>query len=266
MKNLLLVLVITLIFSNYSFAQDFKVIHINGTIVAQSTQKSLERGSSFSETEKFNYKTKDATAMVINTKAGTRYVLKNSSGTENYQKANLTPSMSNISSRSAGLNNRFDLKSHFDGKLVILETLRIKINKSIFPMNENQFFFIRYLYKGEIINKKLSFKNDTLMINKDSLLSVDGKPILNEEITEMELMYYSTVNDKLISTLISSTFYPVFPVDSVLKEEIKIMKDVLKDRPEPEIINTVNNYIIDVYGKTDYENIEEWYRKTFTEN
>jgi hypothetical protein len=261
-KYFLLLLVVSLaIFQTQ--AQDYKVIHVNGTIVAQSTKSNLTRGTAFGEKEKFQYKTNDARAVVINTKKGQRYILKSTSADAGYHNANLTPSAGNISSRAGGLNNRLDLRNHFNGKYVILGELKVVINSAAFPMDKEHFFYINYLYKGESINKRLLFRGDTLIINKDSLLRVDGKSIRNEDITEMKLIYYSKVDGKVAPSVISSTFYPIFPEEETLKEEVEIVVDAMKGKSEDEIIKAIASYISDVYGKSNKENVAQWYHANF---
>jgi hypothetical protein len=264
-KSLLSFLVISLAIFQAS-AQDYKVIHVNGTIEAQSTHANLARGTSFGEKEKFQYKSNDARAVVINTKKGERYILKGSVADAGYHNASLTPSAGNISSRAGGLNNRLDLMNHFDGKYVILGELKVVINSTAFPMDKNHFFYINYLYKGESINKRLSYNGDTLIINKDSLLRVDGKPIRNEDITEMKLIYYSKENGKITPSVISSTFYPVFPKEEELKQEVEIVTDAMKSKPEDEIVKAIASYIYDVYGKSNKENVAQWYQTNFKSN
>ena len=247
-------------------AQNYKVIHVKGTIIAQSTKSNLERGVAFGEKEKFQYKSNDARAVVINTKEGKRFILKSSSADAGYHNANLTPSAGNISSRAGGLNNRLDLRNHFDGEYVILGELRVVINSNAFPMDKEHFFYINYLYKGESINKRLLFSGDTLIINKDSLLQVDGNPIRNEDITDMKLIYYSKVDGKVVPSVISSTFYPVFPEETNLREEVEIVVDAMKEQSDNEIVNAITSYITEVYGKSDNDNVAQWYHANFKEN
>jgi hypothetical protein len=247
-------------------AQDYKVIHVNGTIEAQSTHSNLIRGTAFGEKEKFQYKSDGARAVVINTKKGKRYILKGSASDAGFHNANLTPSAGNISSRAGGLNNRLDLKNHFDGKYVILGELKVVVNSAAFPMDDNHFFFIRFIYKGEKIDKQLYHNKDTLIIIRDSLLQLDHKPIKNEDITEMQLIYATKVDGRYNLSIISSTFYPVFPDEKELKEEVEIVADAMKNQPEDEIVKAVVSYISDVYGKSNKENVAQWYHANFVSN
>ncbi len=262
MKQLLIIIAISV--SQLLVAQEFTTLHVNGTILDKAANKQLITGYTFGKSDQFLFKTTNANAMIINKSTGNRFILKESNAADALASSNLTPSMSNISSRAGGaLNNRLDLMNHFQGKYVILGTLKVIINPSVFPMNESEFFFIRYIYKGEEINKKLDYSGDTLFINKDSLLRVDDKPILNEDITEMKMMYFSKKDDKSVVTEISSSFYPVFPDENELKTEIKIIKDAVKQKKETETIKDVADYINEVYGKVNMDNITDWYHRAF---
>lgn len=53
-----------------------------------------------------------------------------------------------------------DLQNNFSGKYVVLEKQSIQIDKTNFPMDNDNFFFLRYLYKGEEINKKLTYSGE----------------------------------------------------------------------------------------------------------
>lgn len=246
-----------------SYSQNYKVIHVNGKIQKLSNKELLDRGSGLKTDEKLNYITQGARAVVVDATAGKRMILENSVQGEASVKASMSPSMGNISSRSGSLLQRLDVKNHFQGKYVILETLKIPINPQVFPQSDTQFFFVRIVYKGESINKKLYHHADTLMIHKDSLLRVDGKPINNEDITEMHLMYYSKVNDNITTTSISDSFYPVFPDLQELKLEVELLLATLPIDSEMSKFDFVNGYVQDAYGKTNYENIKTWFDKNF---
>lgn len=260
-----LIFSVLLTMSLISVGQKYKVIHVNGQIQAVSTKKMLDRGSSFGEKEKFSYITQDARAIVVDSDAGKRLILQKPQSGDASLAANLTPSMGNISSRSGSLLNRLDVKNHFSGKYVIINELKISLNPQVFPQNDSQFFYISYIYKGESINKKLMHKADTLVINKDSLLKVDGKPILNEDITDMKLSYYSKVNGVVTTALISDSFFPVFPDTTILKSEIELLLSALPADFQGSKLNMANDFISDAYGKTNYENVKQWYLSHFTD-
>ena len=257
MKNLFILLLAFYFTSIYS-QENFKVIKINGTIVNEKSKSNLSRGSVFSDNDKFKFESSSSRAAVINNKG--RYILQANNSNNAYAKAFLTPAMSNMSSRSGAIVNQVDLQNHFNGNYLIFKKDKIKISKDNFPMDENNFFYIRYDYKGESINKKLSYTNDTLVIDKKELIAVDGKPIPNKEITNMELLYYKKAEGKSISV---GDFKPVFVNEKDFKSEIEIILEGVKGKTKQEKIDEILSYVNDFYGKPNKENLVDWIEENF---
>lgn len=259
MKTIFIFISTFLFFAFCINAQDnYKVIKVNGTIVVQKTNAALQMGTVFGEDDELQFKTTNARAAVINPNKG-RFVLMPSNNDVAYAKANLTPAMSNISSRAGAMISRIDIENHFSGKYAILDKVEVKINPSLFPMTDSKFFFIRYDYKGETINKKLPFVADTLIIDKKELLTIDGQPIPNPNITKMEILYMET-DDNNKRTLISE-FDPIFLDGDELIGEVKIILDEIADKTREEKLDEVIAYITEFYGKPNKENIEQWLDK-----
>jgi hypothetical protein len=240
------------------FAQDkFTVIKVNGSIIIQSTGSALNIGTAFGQNEDLLFKSTDSRAAVINPKRG-RYLLTSDNVSEfRNSKSNFLPSSGKVSARGGEMIlNINDLKNYFDGNYVIFDKIKIKINPEAFPMNDKKYFYIRYLYKNETINKKLAFSSDTLIITKNELLTIDGKQIPNPEISEMKLMYMEE-GEKYVSTPICA-FVPVFPNLEQLKQEVKIILDQMKDKTYNEKLCEISSYISDFYGKPEENNLKEW--------
>ena len=243
------------------YAQDYRVIKVDGSILYKKNDNPLIKGNQFTDGEEFLFKTNSSRAAVIRPGKG-RFILKPDNSDLAYAKANLAPAMSNMSSRSGALINKVDLENYLSGDFVIIDQVKLKLNKTVFPMNENQFFYISYMYKGERIDKLLAYHEDTLIINQAELLKVDGKSILNPEITRMELKYMNKSENNGRITV--SSFNPVFPDKALLKEEVQIIIDSSTDKNKEEKIKEALMYINDFYGKTDKENVEEWMSKEFS--
>lgn len=260
MKKLLFVL---MVLNLNLFAQDkFTVIKISGNILVQSTGEALGIGKSFSQNDELLFKIPDSRAAVINPKRGRFLLTSNSVDEFKNSKSNFLPSTSNISARGVSdIFNIDDLKKVFEGNFVIFDVLKIKINSTFFPMNEKKYFYIRYNYKNETINKKLLFSKDTLLINKDYLLTIDGKQIPNPEIKEMKLMYMEE-GEKYVSTPIC-VFTPVFPDKTALKNEIKIILEQYKDKNYNEKFNEVNAFINEFYGNPEENGLKLWLKENF---
>ncbi|MBI5218299.1 MAG: hypothetical protein HY958_05155 [Bacteroidia bacterium] len=258
MKKYILLLILSLP-TAMIFAQDnYTVIKANGKIVIVESNKALVTGVSFNDNNKLDFETSDARAAVMSPGKGRFVLMQNKSGIA-YAKANLTPSMSNISSRGGILSNKIDMENHFSGKYVILNKIGLKINSNAFPMDEEHFFYIQYEYKGEKINKKLPYKNDTLIIDRAELFTIDGWPIPNPNIPDMDILYMNK-KDGGKSIKINS-FNPVFPNLEDLKKEIEIILESSKKLSSEEKIQTVLSYINEMYGKPDKDNVAQWLKK-----
>lgn len=241
-----------------SFSQDnFKVIKVNGTILLKSKNIFLETGTVFSEKEALLFRTEDATAAVINSQRG-RMILTNNNHDLSNASSNFLPSMYNISSRGGSLVNIVDLQNHFSGKYVVLGKQAIEMDVKNFPMDKDNFFFLRYIFKGEEINKKLGYSGDTLIIDKRSLYTVDGNPIPSPDNTSIRLFYH-----KGSESIPVSEFDLIFPDIRQLTKEIQIILDEIKNKSFSEKFAEVTSYINEEYGKVNKGNLLTWLDTNF---
>lgn len=258
MKPIISVLFFLFIFTGTVFSQnDFKVIKVNGTILLKDRGISLETGTVFSQKEDLLFRSDDATAAVINSQRG-RIVITSNNHDLSAAGSNYLPSMYNISSRGAALLNRSDISDHFSGRYVILEKEEINVNPDAFPMNKENFFFLRYTYKGEEINKMLPFRGSTFYLDKTSLLTVDGNPIPGTDNTKIKLYYHRAGESVLISE-----FDLIFPEMSQLKKEIEIILSECKKNAKDDIIREAGSYINEFYGKVNAEILAGWLESNF---
>jgi hypothetical protein len=258
MKSIIAALILVFLFIESSFSQDnFKVIKVNGTILLKTKGISLETGTVFSEKEDLLFRSEDATAAVINSQRG-RMILTNKNHDLSAASSNYLPSMYNISSRGGSLVNLMDLQNFFSGKYVVLGRQTIELDKSNFPMDKDHFFFLRYIYKGEEINKKLEYSGDSLVIDKRSLYTVDGNPIPSPDNTAIRLFYHKGSESVLISE-----FDLIFPDINQLKKEIQIILDETKGKSTGEKVGEVNSYLNEFYGKVYKENLISWLTGNF---
>ena len=258
MKSIITALIFLSIVIGPALSQDeFKVIKVNGTIVLKAKGISLETGTIFSEKEDLLFRSEDATAAVINSQRG-RLVLTNKNHDLSTASSNYLPSMYNISSRSGSLSNNADLSTNFSGKYVVLDKQNITIESKSYPMDKDHFFFLRYIYKGEEINKKLAFAGDTLTIDKISLLTVDGNPIPSADNTSIKLFYRKGAESVFISE-----FDLIFPDMKQLKKEIEIILAEIKDKSAKSKTGEIDSYIHEFYGKVQRENLIVWLETNF---
>jgi hypothetical protein len=258
MKSLITTLLLVSFALGTALSQDdYKVIKVNGTIVLKTKGISLETGTVFSEKEDLLFRSEDATAAVINSQKG-RLVLTNKNHDLSSARSNLLPSMYNISSRSALLSNDSDISTNFSGKYVVIDKQKIHIDSRTYPMDKDHFFFLRYLYKGEEINKKLAFSGDTLILEKVTLLTVDGNPIPSADNTTIKLFYR-----KVTESVFISEFDLIFPDMKQLSKETEIILSEIKDKPAKTKVAEIYSFLNDYYGKVQRENLTEWLETSF---
>jgi hypothetical protein len=255
MRKLIISAVLLVFVAALSYGQEnFKVIKVNGTITLKAKGISLETGTVFSEKEDLLFRSEDATAAVINSQKG-RLILTSKNHDLSSASSNYLPPMYNIASRGLKTGNS-DIKNIFSGKHCVLGKQKIVVNDSEYPMNKENFFFMRYTYKGEEINKKLDFAHDTLIIEKSWLYTIDGKPVTGPDNTNVDLYYRKGSQSILINKLDL-----IFPDENQLAKEIKVILDEFQKKAEKEKLVEISSYIAENYGKVSDENLISWLGK-----
>lgn len=240
-----------LLFTSLSvFAQsDYTVIKVYGDILLKKDNRSLNQGDRFSDKDVLVFRTTESKAAVVHPEKG-RLIISEASGGS---KSNFVPAMSNVSTRGVNVTTASDLINEFKGNYIFFNKVNLKVNPNLFPLGENSFFFIRYTYEGETINKRLGYTSDTVIINKDELLRVDGTPVDAKQISEMKLFF---MKDKKTSFICA--FNPVFPEMELLKKEIQIIAQTLSSKDKLFLIDEIEAYLIENYGKFDKTDLRVW--------
>lgn len=237
-------------------ADTYKVIKVNGQIIYVKSGSSMKMGDVFAPSTSLKFKTNESRAAVISKIKGRFILTQGASGA----RSNLLPAMNNISSRAGALLNIIDLKNHFQGKYVILGEMLLTIGKDAFPMDDKHFFFLRFDYNGEVINKRLPIKDGKLVLNRDEIYKIDGKAI-EGDVKEMTLYYRD--NEKKANNKINS-FNPVFPDISLLKDELNIIISEYSEKDADKKKSEITSYINEFYGKPDKDNLAEFLKKEFS--
>ncbi len=228
---------------------NYQVIRVDGMITFIRTGKLMARGDVFPENEKLKFKTQKSRAAVIS-KLNGRKIL---TASESTGKGQLLPAMNNVASRSGAIINAIDLRNHFSGNYLLLSEVSLQINKESFPMDESKFFFIRYDFQGEAINKKLSHEGDVLKIETNELFRIDGTPIDRTKISQMILFY----RDGSKNTQVGE-FAPVAPMDEDLKAEVEIILAQTSATDKAEKTEEIQSYLTEFYGKVNQEDLSRW--------
>ncbi len=262
MKKIIKLLLIALFLNaNSLLAIDkYTVVKVLGSITIKKTGANLKQGDIILANEPIDFKSPEAKASVISAEKGRFILTANSnalSGLSNV-KSNLLPPMGNISSRSGLILNLADLKTNFTENYLILKQVELAVGKSAFPMNDSSFFYFSYVYNQENINKKLAYKNDTLLIIEKELFLIDGLAVAHAESTAVKLNYKSGK-----SSLFITNFNVITPNNDQIIKEIKIILEQSKNKNYKTILNDVTSYFTEFYGKTDLKNVEKWLNSNF---
>lgn len=236
--------------------EKYKVIKVNGQIIIKRSGKSLSTGDELLSSTPLDFKTTDSRAAVISPSKG-RFVL---TAQANTGKTNLVPGMNNVASRAGALLNIIDLKNHFSGDYVVLEKNKLKISKEAYPMSQKNFFFLRFEYNGESINKRLDFEGDSLVLDRAAIFKIDEKPVAVTE--KLPCGLYYRISESNENKPISN-FNAVFPDLAVLKTEVQVILDNCSGKKTSERVDEVSAYINEFYGKPDKDNLLEWLQKNF---
>jgi hypothetical protein len=258
MKKKLIFLLIVGFSIEAAYCQDnFTVIKVSGNIVIERTGSSLSSGTAFSQNENLLFKIPESRAAVINPQRG-RYLL-TSENLEEFRnsKSNFLPAAGKISTRGTGLNNKIIApKDQFKGNYLFFDEVKMVIDTTIYPMSQKKFFYLTYDYKTRTINKKLAFKQDTLLIKRNELLTVDGKEIPDPQINQMKLVYLTEGKD-FVSTDVC-TFNPIFPDLKTMAKELKLLLDQMGNKTYNERLGEITAFITEFYGKPDEESLIKW--------
>ena len=254
--RLIVIIICTLLIGNLSAQSDYKVIKVNGSILYVRTGSSMAQGDVFAEDEDLDFATPNSRAAVINPQKGRFVLAAGSQGQVARANSNFLPAMSNISTRGGALNSLNDIQNQFNGSVAILYKASWHINPYQFPMNEDTFFYLQYLCNGERINKKLLFKDNNLVFDREDILKVDGNPIKGPDTPNTILYYYGRDGARYISA-----FEMVFPDLADLAAEAGIIMAESGEAPYNKIVNELSGYIFEFYGKPDKQDVMQFMAK-----
>ncbi len=234
-------------------ADKYKVIRVDGKIVFKKTEANMKKGDIFLSGTALSFRSPQSRAAVISSLKG-RFVL---SASEKGQ-TKILPAANNISSRSGALINMIDLKNHFSGNYLVLDKLHLEIGEERFPMNKDNFFYLSYEYNGEKIRKKVGYEaGNKLILDKSEIFKIDGEQIPTSKM-DMTLYYRQGEESNKISS-----FSPVFPDLSELKDEIQIISDEFSNKTNAVKIQEITAYLDEFYGKPQKENLKGWLKTEF---
>ncbi len=271
MKTFFFIITSLILFSSPLFSSDiYYVIHVKDTIIVKNTRTILKVGDKISSDEELIFKSPNAAAAIISPQKG-RFTLsvcgkktrRKYKEFADFVKNLLMPSSSRVSTRRGELNNFVDLRSHFTGgNYLIIKKVLLKINADAFPMTDTSFFYVKYTFDNEVINKKLTFSGDTLIIDPKTLYTFEGNPIQSSRTSDTKIYYYQK---KEIKSILIAEFNPVIPDENLLRKECMLLISQLKKQGKDviSISNEVIAFLNEFYGKPNMMDVTHWLNKTF---
>jgi hypothetical protein len=243
-----------------AWSQDYFVLQVKGQVKRAKTGTFIKTRDVIRADEQISFSSSADAVAVVNAKSG-RFIIKPGPPTKTnellaYVKDALTTASTRLSTREGGFNNALDIQAFFSVPIYFMPELRYKVNKESFPISEEAFFFIRYLYNGEEINKQLLVNSDNMIIiNRSELFKIDGKSISEREAKDFQLLYYNS-NGTL--ELCPVTFELSDP--EKVKNEIAVLMETLKPSQDYAAVvwDEVLAYLKENYAKADRSNLQRW--------
>ena len=260
MKNTIITFVFLCFITSFSIAEDFFVLHTKGTIMMNNNP--LKKGDKLTAQSEITFQGADAVAVVMSTKRG-RLILKNqNTASDNsefsYIVSNIfSPSSGKLSTRAGEILNFIDLSAYVKHEnYIVIDSSVIPLGVNGISVDEKHFFFVRYRYKGETINKKLETKNGNVSITS-SLYSVDGISVGFEDVSDGMLFYYDAEEQ---TTKEVGAFMPVFIDSKEVEETRNLIKQISSKKDD--VSSEVRAFIKDAYGFIPKKDFDRWYSST----
>lgn len=249
-------------------ASEYIILHVKGEVWLESTKARLKPSDKIKEADKVVFGTKEGLVAVIHPTKG-RFIMKpRSAGSGNeagelagFVKNMLVAGTGRASTREGKLTNDLAFKQlleaspleYLDGQFIFIgDTARLEVSLEAYPLDARNFFFVRYQYRGERINKKVPYEGNHILFTSASLFQVDGNPITPSEATGFQLLFRQSSTSE--SRLICS-FRPLFIKESELTRELKLLQPYLKGLTQEEKLQELRAYMTDAHGKVRMEHL-----------
>lgn len=265
MKKSLLLPFVLLLFANLSYSQCYTVLSVKGEIISEKTGQPIKEMDEVCATDKLKFGTKDSKAAVLSPEQG-RFVIKfNDKKKDNslfaFVSSVLNPGKEKLSTKIMFFDDTEEeslelFKNEFGTNYFIIKESSIFADKRFFPMNENSYFFVKYLYEGKEIKSKLKYKEETFYIDKD-VFKNNGDVINPESVDSVSLNYFSKKKNESIQI---ATFRLAFANEEELKSELSNYISILKQSGKSDYLTReeVTYYLNDIYGNVNGNDVYKW--------
>jgi len=255
------IIFVLLLFTLRGYTQTYIVLKVKGEILNEQTGQLLKANDELNLNDKITFKSDKALAALYNKDSG-RFLLKPMKKFE----GELTEYVYATLVKSKGITDKglFSLQKEFESPYFVIGEFKFKINPKEYPITNNSYFFIRYIYQDDTISKKISFTSDEIIFVKNFIYTIGDKQINQELVDRVDLYYTYVKNNKQREQLISK-FILRFADEEELKKELDSYIELLNasGKNKDEITEELIAYIVDVYGRTNYDYAKSWLKNTY---
>ncbi len=238
----------------------YYVLHVKGHVTLEKSKALLKPNDQVSDQDKILFGGPADAVAVISSKSG-RMVLRPKPAAKSSELICvvtdiLNPGTGRLSARAGGITNRVELNHFFSrDTLFLLGEGKVWISPAAFPVNSTNFFFIRYTWNGETINKKIVFHQDTMLLSRQEIYKVDGAQIAPKSVKNATLLYKQ---GSAMSEV--SPFMVAFPEEASLREIVAAFK-MRSTLTGNQFLDELTALLSDIYGRTNRENVHDWLKK-----
>ncbi len=246
--------VLSIFYSFFCSAQDYKVVHISGNIYAEKVKRNLILGDQLKPEENISVEDDKVNCLLFNGKKKLAYnslsSLKKGNVSEFFAMA---PERQLIASRGAGDSAYIKLEDYFNNNkyLFISTDEEVLLDaKYINDLGNNKFLIVDSDKKKTLLH----FENATLKLETSKLFSVGE--------TEKEIEFYrvNTVSGEFIKET-SLTILKMS--EEELKNQIGLIDSTIDNEIEnEERLRIIYDILCDIYGSLNYKKLTEFYNRT----
>jgi hypothetical protein len=269
MKKVFILLFILIISYNSSFSQCYTILSVKGEIKLEKTGQQVKEMDEICATDKLIFGSSDSKAAVFSSEKG-RFIVKPDKKQKNslvaYVSSVLFPGKERLSTKiilfdDEELENLKFLENEFGKNYFVIRESKVYADEKYFPMNEHNYFYLSYTYDGKEIESKLKYDKNLFLINKD-VFKQDEFVINPESVETVNLYYFDREKSKRINI---TSFKLAFADEEKVKSEISNYLTFLKkeDKPYYVVLDEVMNFLDDVYGNVNGNDVQAYLKDTF---
>jgi len=243
-------------------AEVYNIIKVDGEIINRSTGKPLTPGDVIKPTDQLEFKSNYAMAIAISSTRGKFTIRLPEQDQDLFDNSQLLAmantaaspieSRAQLSVRAVGVMEVKDLKKYLgiDNFYILGDKLSVRLSKTFYPLDENNFIVLTYQGKDKTVSKKLGFTGQTIDIDKNQIVSSPEDLVNGTTLPKVSVFKYD--NLKKSSSLITQVNLVFLNSDQV-KKEFEVIIPLLKEdkKSRSEAADYLRNYFYDIYGATD---------------